>query len=149
MINLIRTDSSNAAFSRLVKELDAYLAITDGEEHGFYNQFNNIDILKHVILAFENDEPIACGAIKAYDTEAMEIKRMYVAPACRGRGVAQTILRELETWAKESGYHKTILETGKRQTEAVALYKKCGYAITPNYGQYAGVANSICFEKKL
>lgn len=149
MPEFIRTDSANAAFIGLVKELDAYLAVMDGEEHGFYNQFNNIDAIKHVIIAFENDDAIACGAIKAFDETAMEIKRMYVSPEHRGKGVAQAVLRELEAWAGELGYGKTVLETGKRQTEAMALYKKCGYVVTPNYGQYMGVANSVCFEKKL
>ena len=59
------------------------------------------------------------------------------------------ILNELETWAKELGYEKTVLETVKRQTEAVALYNKSGYKVIPNYGQYIGVDNSICFEKIL
>ncbi|MDE3252740.1 MAG: GNAT family N-acetyltransferase [Bacteroidota bacterium] len=149
MINLIRTDSSHAAFVYLVKELDAYLTIMDGDEHGFYDQFNKIDALKNVVLVFENEEAIACGAIKAFDETSMEVKRMYVSPDHRGKGIAQEILRELEKWAKELGYQKTVLETGKRQVEAMALYQKCGYLITPNYGQYIGVENSVCYSKKI
>ena len=79
----------------------------------------------------------------------MEVKRMYVLPESRGTGVASEILSALEDWAAESGYEKCILETGKKQPEAIGLYKKSGYEMIPNYGQYAGIENSICFEKQL
>ena len=145
----LRTTSENPDFQNLVKQLDAYLAIIDGEEHGFYDQYNKIDSLKNCIVIFDNDQAVACGAIKAFDKKSMEVKRMFTLPEQRGNGLASTILKELETWTKELGYEKTILETGKRQTEAVALYEKCGYKVIPNYGQYAGVENSVCFEKTL
>lgn len=145
----LRTTSENPDFQKLVKQLDAYLAIMDGEEHGFYDQYNKIDSLKNCIVIFDNDEAVACGAIKAFDEKSMEVKRMFTHPEKRGKGLASSILNELETWTKELGYQKTILETGKRQTEAVALYQKCGYQAIANYGQYEGVENSICFEKIL
>lgn len=106
-------------------------------------------MLKHCIVIFDNDEAVACGAIKELDTKSMEVKRMFTLPEKRGKGLASAILRELETWSKELGYEKTVLETGKKQVEAVALYNKCGYKIIPNYGQYIGVENSVCFEKLL
>ncbi|SHK06462.1 GNAT family N-acetyltransferase [Epilithonimonas mollis] len=145
----LRTTSENPDFQKLVTQLDAYLAVMDGEEHAFYNQYNKIDMLKHCIVIYDNDEAVACGAIKALDSESMEVKRMFTLPEKRGKGLASAILNELEAWAKELGYEKTVLETGKRQTEAVALYQKCGYNIIPNYGQYEGIENSICFEKVL
>lgn len=145
----LRTTSENPDFQNLVKQLDAYLAVMDGNEHAFYNQFNKIDMLKNCIVIFDNEEAVACGAIKALDSESMEVKRMFTLPEKRGKGLASAILNELEAWAKELGYEKTVLETGKRQTEAVALYQKCGYNIIPNYGQYEGIENSICFEKVL
>jgi GNAT superfamily N-acetyltransferase len=77
----------------------------------------------------------------------MEVKRMYVLPNNRGKGIATTLLWELEKWALELGYMKCVLETGKRQPEAISLYEKSGYQRIPNYGQYKGVENSICFEK--
>ena len=79
----------------------------------------------------------------------MELKRMFVIGEARKKGIASAVLNELEIWAKELGSFKTILETGKRQIDAVGLYKKNGYSPVPNYGQYEGVENSICFEKKL
>lgn len=149
MIQLIRTNSGNADFISLVKHLDAELAIRDGDEHSFYDQFNKIDTIKHVVVAYENDIPIACGAIKEFDPTTMELKRMYTLPVHRGKGMATKVLTELETWAKELNYKKCILETGKKQPEAIKLYKKNGYNVIPNYGQYSGMENSVCFEKEI
>jgi putative acetyltransferase len=149
MIRLIRTDSGNNDFIELVKQLDADLAKRDGDEHSFYAQFNKIISIKHVIVAYENDKAIACGAIKEFSTDTMEVKRMYTTPESRGKGIASKVLAELEKWAAELLYKKTVLETGKKQPEAITLYKKNGYQLIPNYGQYAGVENSLCFEKKL
>jgi GNAT superfamily N-acetyltransferase len=148
-IIITRTNSENNDFINLVKDLDAYLKIIDGDEHNFYGMFNNIDVLKNVVIAYQNDQPVACGAIKQYDDNSMEIKRMFVSPVSRGNGYAHKVLQELENWAKELGYKRCILETGKRQVEAVSFYKKRSYKTIPNYGQYKTMENSICFEKML
>jgi GNAT superfamily N-acetyltransferase len=149
MIQLTRTNSSNNDFIQLVKLLDAELAIRDGDDHEFYNQFNNIDTLKYVIIAYEDEKPLGCGAIKEYTILTTEVKRMYVIPKNRGKGIASRILLELELWATELNYEKCILETGKKQHEAIELYKKRNYRLIPNYAQYADIENSLCFEKKL
>lgn len=150
MFKISRTNSTNSDFTALVKQLDAYLAITDGEDHAFYNQFNKIDKINHVVLFYERDSAVACGAIKQIETSATwEIKRMFVSDDMRGRGIASRLLKELELWAKELEAERLILETGKRQVEAVALYHKNHYMIIDNFGQYIGVENSICFEKLL
>lgn len=149
MIKIIRTNSENPDFTELVKFLDADLTIRDGENHLFYSQFNSINKIRYVILAYEDEIPMGCGAIKEYDTKTMEIKRMYVSPESRKKGIATKILTELEKWTYELSYGKCILETGKMQPEAIGLYKKNGYTLIPNYGQYAGVENSLCFEKNL
>jgi len=149
MIHLLRTDSESENFIELVKCLDIDLAERDGEDHSFYAQFNKIQQIKNVVVAFDNQLPIACGAIKKFDSTTFEIKRMYTIPSYRGKGIAAKILSELEKWATELGYKKCVLETGKKQPEALHLYKKCGYVTINNYGQYAGIENSICFEKKL
>jgi GNAT superfamily N-acetyltransferase len=135
-IKTIRTNSKNKDFINLVKELDVYLKITDEDEHDFYNQFNSIDVLKEVVVTYVSENAVGCGAIKKFDNSTVEVKRMFVSLDNRGTGVAQKILQELETCAKELGYKKCILETGVRQVEAVKFYKKCGYKIIPNYGQY-------------
>lgn len=149
MLRLKRTNSTQRDFIALIRDLDAYLSITDGDEHAFYDQFNKIDKIKHVVVAYENEIPIGCGAIKEFSANSMEVKRMYTSPNGRKKGIATAIIKELEGWAKELGYTKCVLETGKRQYHAIALYQKVGYQIIPNYGQYIGVENSICFEKDL
>ena len=149
MIRLVRTSSDNPDFIQLVKHLDADLAERDGKDHSFYAQFNKIDKIKHVVIAYENEEPVACGAIKEYAPDMMEVKRMYTSLESRGKGIASEVLRELENWASELSYERCILETGKKQPEAIRLYQKNGYNVIPNYGQYAGIENSLCYEKHL
>jgi putative acetyltransferase len=149
VITLIRTDSSNPDFRKLVAALDKDLAIRDGDEHSFFAQFNKIDLIKHVVVAYADNEPVGCGAIKEYAPGTMEVKRMYVPPTHRGQGIASLVLRDLEGWAKEMNYINCILETGYKQPEAIRLYTKNEYTVIPNYGQYAGVASSVCFEKVL
>ena len=153
----IRTNSENKDFINLVKQLDAYLKITDGDEHDYYNQFNHIDVLKNVVVVYVDTEinsaqgkiAVGCGAFKKFNDTTVELKRMFVSKEQRGKGVAQKVLLALEIWAKELGFKSCVLETGKRQVEAVQFYKKCNYEIIPNYGQYKGMENSICFEKKV
>ena len=124
MIIIARTNSDDPDFALLVKLLDADLAKRDGEEHSFYAQFNKIDMIKHVVVAYEDGKPIGCGAIKEHAADTMEVKRMYVAPEGREKGIATMILTELENWARELSFTKCILETGKKQPEAIGLYKK-------------------------
>jgi putative acetyltransferase len=149
MIKTIRTNSDNPDFIELVKLLDADLAIRDGEDNVFYSQFNKIDNIRYVVVAYNSEKPVGCGAIKEQASKTMEVKRMFVSPGSRNKGIASIILSELENWARELSYSKCVLETGKRQPEAIGLYKKNGYKLITNYGQYAGVGNSVCFEKEL
>ena len=149
MIKLVRTNSENKDFVNLVNYLNAYLKIVDGDDHAFYNQYNNIDVLKHVVMAYKDEIPLACGTFKALDENTVEIKRMFTQINGRGNGIASKVLQELEKWSKELSYRTCVLETGKRQTEAVSFYKKMNYSIIPNYGQYENVTNSLCFKKEL
>jgi GNAT superfamily N-acetyltransferase len=150
VIVLRRTDSEDPAFRSLVSDLDADLAIRNGVDvHAFYAQFNGIDMIRHVVVAYDGPAAVGCGAVKPMEPGTMEIKRMYTRPEARGRGVASMILGELERWAFEMGNSRTVLETGLKQREAIHVYTKSGYVRTPNYGQYAGIENSICFEKRL
>lgn len=144
-----RTDSGDKDFQELVNALDVDLSIRDGEEHSFYAQFNKINMIRHAIVAYDGDEPVGCGAVKEYSVDTMEVKRMYVPPARRGQGIASIILTELENWCREMNYTRCLLETGKKQPEAIALYTKNNYRVIPNFGQYINVENSVCFEKLL
>lgn len=149
LINLARTNSDNANFRELVALLDADLQIRDGAEHSFYAQFNKVDKIRHVVVAYADGAAVGCGAIKEYESGVAEIKRMFVRPENRGRGIAGQILAELETWAAELNYSECVLETGLKQPEAIRLYQKNGYEAIPNYGQYAGVENSVCLKKSI
>ena len=147
MKRIIRTDNNNLDFQALITELDAYLKITDGEDHEFYNQFNSLKKINNVVVAFQNEQAIGCGAFRKFDANTVEIKRMYVKVTYRGSGVANTVLSSLEEWASEEGFTKCVLETGNRQIDAIKFYKKSGYISIPNYGQYAQMEDSNCFEK--
>lgn len=149
MLQLIRTDAKNIGFVKLVRMLDKELTVIDGDDHDFYHQYNGISDIKYVVVAFEDDLPLACGAIKPFDETTVEVKRMYTTAEARGKGVASKVLAELEAWASELSFTQIILETGKRQKDAVRLYEKNGYSVTPNYGPYVGVDNSVCFKKAL
>jgi len=149
IVDLIRTDSLNSDFQELVKLLDADLRIRDGADHIFYAQFNKIDAIKNVLVAYLDNVPVGCGAFKPFSEGAVEIKRMFVEQDYRGKGIAQQILSSLEKWASELGYKTAVLETGQKQQEAIQLYHKAGYMNIPNYGQYIGIDNSICMQKLL
>lgn len=145
---LVRTSSEHADFQALVARLDAELAERDGPDHAFYHQYNGIEALDRAVVFFADGCAVGCGALKAFGEDALEIKRMYTLPGFRGRGVAGRILGELERWAWADGFDRCVLETGKRQPEAIALYEKYKYRRIPNFGPYQGVDNSVCFEKR-
>lgn len=149
MLQLTKTTYQSLDFQNLVTALDAHQQVRDGDAHPFYMQYNNIDALKYVIVAYENEAAVGCGAIKQYDATTMEVKRMYVAEEYRGKGIASAVLKELEKWAAELGFQKCILETGTAMPEAIGLYTRNGYQKISNFGQYAGVETSVCFEKQL
>lgn len=149
MVQMLRAESSNKDFIALVALLDADLAVRDGEENAFYAKLNSIAILEHCVVYYENKIPLGCGALKAFDDESMEIKRMYVSESSRGKGIASLLLSELEQWTTELGYTSCVLETGLRQPEAVALYKKNNYVRIPKYPPYIDMENSVCFRKEV
>lgn len=148
-VKLIRTDSDNPDFRALVALLDKDLSERDGDEHSFFAQYNKLDKIFHVVVAYQDEIPAGCGAIKEYTEGKAEIKRMFVHPDFRRQGIASIILSELELWANELKYSVCILETGIRQPEAIALYQTLQYESIPNYGQYDGVASSVCMQKHL
>ena len=142
-----RVDASDADFKQLVQLLDQDLHRRDGTEHSFYAQFNKIDQIRYAVVASIDGQVVGCGAFKEFEQHKVEIKRMFVLPEYRGQGVALRVLMQLEAWATELGYHSFVLETGKKQPEAIGLYQKAGYTVRPNYGQYENVENSVCMEK--
>jgi len=149
MLQLIRTDSQNPDFRALVNHLDKELALRDGAEHAFYSQFNTIDSIRYCVVAYYDGEAAGIGALRPYQDQTVEIKRMYVNPSFRRKGIAHAVLTELEKWAAELIFSSCILETGLKQPEAIGLYERAGYHRIPNYGQYLQVENSVCMEKRL
>jgi GNAT superfamily N-acetyltransferase len=145
---LVKTTSENCDFQKLTRMFDDYLVEIDGDEKDFFAQYNQI-YLDHVIIYYEEGEALGCGAFKSYEVDVAEIKRMFVLPEQRGKGIAGALLNELELWAKTLGYNFCLLETSNKLTSAVALYCKSGYVVIPNYGQYQGVASSVCMKKTI
>lgn len=146
-MKLIRTTSDNTDFQKLTALFDDYLIDIDGDQRDFFAHYNN-KYLEHVLVCYDGETAVACGGFKEYDAETAEIKRMFVLPDQRGKGIAQHLLTEIESWAKECGYPNYILETSPKLESAVAMYKKSGYQLIPNFGQYIGVENSICMKKE-
>ncbi|MFZ4931326.1 GNAT family N-acetyltransferase [Chryseobacterium sp. Mn2064] len=148
-MHILRTDSSNTDFQTLVGFLDVTLADHNGDNHHFFDQFNTIDTIKNCIVISIDTVPAACGAFKELSSDTVEIKRMYTHPDFRKKGLASTIVKELENWAKELGFTKAVLETSVDLKNAISVYEKSGFYKIPNYGQYADIESSVCFEKIL
>ncbi|GAB6119592.1 GNAT family N-acetyltransferase [Dysgonomonas termitidis] len=148
-IEFKRTNSENEDFRELVVELEKHLTCADERAHSECKQYNKLESIKHVVVAYIDKKAVGCGAIRKYDTDTIEVKRMFVSINARKQGVGSKILVELEIWAKQLGFQKSILETGNMLPEAVRLYKKNNYIQIPNYGQYENMEKSVCFSKKL
>lgn len=148
-VALRRTDSNDRDFQYLTVLMDNDLRQRYGEVQTIYDGLNKLGEVDTVLIAYNDNAPIGCGCFRKFSDNTIEVKRMFVEPAYRGQGVATQILSGLETWAKEKGFSRAILETGRKQPEAIHLYERSGYAITINYGPYAGMENSVCMRKKL
>lgn len=147
MIKLTRTNGNNPDYVELTRQLDEEFHGIYGELQCKYDIFNMIYDIDTVLIAYDDDNAIGCGCFKRYDDKTVEIKRMFVQLEFRNRKIAGLMLQELESWSIEKGYSKFILETGSNQPQAVSLYKRSGYLIIENFGQYAGDSNSICMFK--
>ena len=147
-MKLLKTNSNHPDFQKLTQLFDDYLVEIDGDEKDFFAQYNQIYI-DNVIICYEDEIAVGCGAFKEYEPTVAEIKRMFVLPEKRGKGIASTVLNALEIWAKENGFQDAILETSNQLTNAISLYQKSGYEVIPNYGQYIDVESSVCMKKIL
>lgn len=149
MITIHKTTPTDFDFLQLVNLLNADLAQKNGENNDFFAAFNHSTDLDLVIVIYINNNPVGCGALKKYDDDHVEIKRMYVDLPYRKLGIAKIILSNLEKFAQEKGYQHTVLETGMQMHPAITLYKKCGYNQTDNYPPYQDVEESVCFRKAI
>jgi putative acetyltransferase len=150
MFALQRTTGADPRLPALIAELDRDLRSRYGATQALYAPLNHVkDDAPFVLGLDDSGTPIACGSFRAYDDAQVEIKRMFVAPAARRRGIAAALLRELEAWARERGFTAAILETGTGQHEAIALYERCGYGHIPQFPPYVGMPVSVCMRKVL
>ena len=149
MHETIRTTSDNPDFQNLTGELDDELCRIYNTKKEDYEEYNRITGLPTVVLVYENGVAVACGCFKQFDTQRIELKRMFVKPEYRGKGIASVMVAELEKWARELGYPTAILETGKSQPEAIALYRKLGYEDIPHFGEFPEESRSVCLGKNL
>ncbi len=149
MTEFVRTNSENADFRNLITALDQDLYQRNGEAQLQYRQYNQVDLINHVVVVYFEGKPVGCGCYKLFDDKTVEMKRMFVLPEMRGKQLAAQMLQELEKWAVEESNSSAVLETGRRQVEAIRLYTVAGYSLTENYGQYIGMEESICFRKEL
>ena len=101
------------------------------------------------VVAFDEGRAVACGGLARYDEREAEIRRMYVDPEARGRGLGRAVLEALEDAARVLGYEALRLETGDRQPEALGLYARAGFEPSPAYGPYVDDPRSVCFRKQL
>jgi putative acetyltransferase len=148
MQTLTRTTSKNQDFQKLTALFDEYLIDIDGDEKDFFAQYNQV-YLENVVICYDNNIAVGCGAFKKHENNTVEIKRMFVLPNQRGKGIANLIIKELEIWATELKNTNAILETSIKLIPAIGLYKKLGYIPIENYGQYIGVESSYCMKKFL
>lgn len=148
-LRIVRTDGGNEDFAGLIKLLDEDLSGRYGALQKQYEKYNTTDRINDVVIVYKDNVPAACGAFKVYDSEAVELKRIFVAKEQRRQGLARLIVHELEESARRKGYGYALLETGIKQHEAIRLYKSAGYETIPNYGPYAGNTNSVCMRKAL
>lgn len=144
-------NGEDPSFVMLCNKLDHNLDELVGKsfQRTQYDQYNQRDSIHDVIVVYRNGDPIACGAFKLYDEEHAELKRLYIEPSARNIGLGKELVRRLESKAKIKGFKWCILETSKPLEASCHLYKKMGYQVIENYGQYFNMPNSICMERKI
>ena len=150
-MEFIYTDGGNSDFIELCRGLDNFLnELVVGEENrAEYIPYNQLDDIHNVIIAYDDAVPVGSAGFKKYDDECAEVKRVFVKQEYRGKGISNKLMELLENAAREHGYRYLVLESGEPLVAAMALYRKIGYEIIPNYGQYKDMPDSICMKKKL
>ena len=150
-------DAQHPDAALLIRELSAELAAAYDFADDGSGAFAPADVRvprSAFLVARLGDRPVGCGALRPLDdgggpASTAEIKRMYVTPEARGRGVARAILDRLEATARDVGYARVLLETGNRQLAAIRLYERAGYERVACYGRYVDDPRSVCFGKAL
>ena len=150
-MDYVRTDGKNEDFIENCRLLDIDLDRRVGKqiEREKYEKFNQLNEIREAILVYDNGKLVGGGAIRRYDDETVELKRVFVHNEYQGQGIGSTLVSLLIEWAAELGYRRMILETGELLAESCAVYKKLGFAVIPNYGPYADMPESLCMAKTI
>lgn len=151
LMDFNRTDGKNKDFIENCRLLDMDLDRRVGKKikRDKYKKYNQLDEIKEAIVVYKDHKPIGAGAIRRYDDENVELKRVFVHTEYQGRGIGSRLVSLLMEWAVELGYKRMILETGELLVESCAVYKKLGFTVIPNYGPYVDMPESLCMAKEL
>ena len=147
-----RPDTADAI--KLIDELEAYLIPLSPPEsrHGYSVEKLITQNVQFFVVRYDS-EPVGCGGVQFFEVDLPtaygELKRMYVRPGYRGRGLAQRLLQHLESFTAENGISLLRLETGVAQKEAARLYQNWGFTLIPPFGEYRDDPNSRYYEKKI
>ena len=148
MISIRRTGYDDGDFLQLVDMLNIEFVEMYGSSKEKFAGENKLDEHTKVIILYDVEKPVACGALKPMTIEGTgELKRMFVLRAYRRQGLSKVILSALEGWAWELGYETIRLKTGKKQVAAIHLYENAGYNFIEPYGGYKNIPDSVCMEK--
>jgi putative acetyltransferase len=151
-VTIRRADLLSPDAQALIAALNAELSAAYPEPGATHFRLDADDVAEGrgvFLMAMDGDRPTGCGAVRRLGRRSGEIKRMYVVPEARGRGVGREILSALEAEARGLGLTRLLLETGQRQTEAIALYERAGFSRIPTFGEYVGSPTSVCMAKEL
>ena len=149
MIRIAFVTPDSEDFRRLAAELDAYYFALVGDIQLRYAEPNRPENMTALAVAYDGSQPVACGAWKRLSDGGAELKRLYVRPGFRRRGIARAMIAALEADAAQQGIENMILETAVDTTDSHKLYLSAGYLPREYYGSPAGEANCLCFHKKL
>ncbi|MDE7290511.1 MAG: GNAT family N-acetyltransferase [Treponemataceae bacterium] len=149
-MQFIYTNGENPDFIELCRSLDDFLnELVGGEENrAEYVPYNRLSDIHDAIIAYDGEISVGCAAFKKYDDECAEVKRVFIKQEYRGKGISRELMKRLENAAKEQGFRCLILESGEPLVAAMSLYRKIGYEVIPNYGQYKDMPDSVCMKKE-
>jgi putative acetyltransferase len=151
-VTVRRCDITSPAAQSLIAALNAELSLTypePGATHFRLDPDEVADGQGAFLVASRDGTPVGCGAVRRIDPRTGELKRMYVRPEQRGRGIGRALLLALEAEARTLGLTRLVLETGVRQAEAVVLYRRAGFSVIPPFGEYVESPLSLCMAKEL
>ncbi len=151
LIEFKRTDGKNKDFVENCRLLDMDLDRRVGKKikREKYEKYNQLDEIQEAIVVYNDNKAVGGGAIRRYNNEDIELKRVFVHTKYQGQGIGTKLVSLLIEWAAELGYKRIILETGELLEESCYVYKKLGFKVIPNYGPYVDMPESLCMARDL